>query len=704
MFLSMEALSQRKNADYKYQIHKTTSPVSIDGNLEEEPWLKAQIASEFWMMLPMDTSKANLKTEVMMAYDDKNIYLAVLNYFPHEVYNVESLRRDWNFQKNDNFLIVFDTYNDQTNGFAFGTNAAGAQWDGQQYDGGPVNLSWDNKWYSTVKQFDDHWVLEAAIPFKSIRYNTTLQSWGVNFGRNDLYSTEKSVWAPVPRQFPSVSSAYMGDLIWDAIPPKASSNISVIPYIKAEALKNAEIKEKTRSDFEGGIDAKIALTSALNLDLTINPDFSQVEVDRQQTNFDRFELFFPERRQFFLENEDLFNNLGMDRIRPFFSRRIGLTSPIGYGARLSGKLNKNLRIGAMHIKTNNLENTLNTDQHYSVMTVQQKVFSRSNIAAVIINRDNFNTNDYNRNLGLEYNLASRNNEVRGKFIYYQSFTDEQNANNNMYAGSFTFNNRRWILNSRLEKTGKGYNADVGFIQRVNYKRLSQDIAYTFYPKKSVFLSHGPGAFAFGYFDENNVGIENTAGITYNVEMRTRALFWFYAAKDYVKLQTDFDPTNLTGIKLGKGTVHHWSSTGFTFTSKPQSTFTYGISTRYGGYYADGTRLRIAPNVGFRFQPYVAISIDAEYNRIDLPEAQNLADAKFWLISPRLDLTLTNNFYITAFYQYNEQIKNSNINARLQWRFKPASDMFLVFTDNYSIFNDALRNRSVVFKITYWMNA
>ena len=703
MFISLQSLAQRKNSDYKYFIKKTNAAIKIDGVLEEEPWLNAGISDNFWMMLPMDTSRANLKTEVMMAYDDKNIYIVALNYFPHEVYNIESLRRDWNFGKNDNFLVVFDTYNDQTNGFAFGTNAAGAQWDGQQYDGGAVNLSWDNKWYSSVKQYDDHWVLEAAIPFKSIRYNTSLQSWGINFSRNDLYSTEKSAWAPVPRQFPSVSSAYMGDLIWDAVPPKASSNVSVIPYAKAESLRNVELNNKTKTQYDIGADAKIALSSSLNLDLTANPDFSQVEVDRQQTNFDRFELFFPERRQFFLENEDLFNNLGMDRIRPFFSRRIGLNVPINFGARLSGKLNKNLRIGAMNILTDEVNGVSDTDQNFSVLTFQQKVFSRSNITAVIINRDNFGNDDYNRNLGLEYNLASSNNEVRGKFIYYQSLSDEGKTNNNMYAGSFTFNDRKWNINTKIENVGKGYNADVGFIQRVNYKRVSTDVAHTFYPKKSMFLSHTPGAFVFGYFDENNIGIENTAGVTYNIELRTRALLWIYAAKDYIKLQTDFDPTNLTGIKLGKGSVHHWSSTGFTFTSKPQSTFTYGVSTRYGGYYASGTRMRIAPNVGYRIQPYISFNIDAEYNRIDLPEEQNLMDAKFWLISPRLDLTLTNNFYITAFYQYNEQIKNSNINARLQWRFKPASDMFLVFTDNYSILDDSLRNRSVVFKITYWMN-
>jgi hypothetical protein len=696
-------LAQRKNSDYKYHIYKTPSTINIDGNLDEDIWLKAQIAGDFWMMLPMDTSKAKLKTEVMMSYDDKNIYIAALNYFPHEVYNVESLRRDWNFGKNDNFLIVFDTYNDQTNGFAFGTNAAGAQWDGQQYDGGPINLSWDNKWISSVKKFEDHWILEAAIPFKSLRYNTTLSSWGVNFSRNDLYSTEKSVWAPVPRQFPSVSSAYMGELVWDAIPPRASSNVSVIPYVKADALKDVSKNTDTNIHAEFGADAKIALTSSLNLDLTFNPDFSQVEVDKQQINLDRFELFFPERRQFFLENEDLFNNLGMERIRPFFSRRIGLNAPISYGARLSGKLNKNLRVGAMHIKTSDEENTANNNQNFSVLTLQQKVFSRSNITGVIINRDKANNHDYNRNIGLEYNLASKNNELTGKFIYYYSLTEEKNQHNDMYAASIAFNNRYWSINTKVENVGKGFSADVGFIQRVNFKRISEDISYTFYPKGTFLLSHGPGAFAFGYFNESNIGIENTVGVNYDFELRSRAVIWVYAAKDYIDLQTSFDPTNLTGIKLPIGSRHHWSSTGFNFNSKPQSTFTYGISTRYGGYYADGTRIRVAPNIGYRVQPYIALNIDAEYNHIDLPEEQNLKDAKFWLISPRLDLTLTNNFYITAFYQYNEQIKNSNINARLQWRFQPASDIFLVFTDNYSILDNSLRNRAVVFKLTYWWN-
>ena len=230
-------------------------------------------------------------------------------------------------EKNDNFLLILDTFNDITNGFAFGINAAGAQWDGQQYDGGPVNLSWDNKWYSAVKQYDDHWSFEAAIPFKSIRFNNQLSTWGVNFGRMDLPSTEKSVWAPVPRQFPSIASAFTGQLVWDNPPAKTGSNISLIPYFLGGSTKDFENKKEPTYKKEIGFDAKIALGSSLNLDLTVNPDFSQVEVDRQVTNLDRFELFFPERRQFFLENDDLFNNIGLERIRPFFfsQNRLGRT-------------------------------------------------------------------------------------------------------------------------------------------------------------------------------------------------------------------------------------------------------------------------------------------------------------------------------------------------------------------------------------------
>ena len=172
------------------------------------------------MILPMDTSLAHVKTEVRMMYDADFLYLSAVCYdgMPGP-YMVESLRRDFSFTKNDNFIFFLDTYGDETNGFTFGTNAAGAQWDGTMYDGGKVDLSWDNIWYSKVKEYDGHWIMEIAIPFNTLRYKKGISNWGINLSRNDLKTTEKSSWAPVPRQFPSASLAYTGILLWDSVPP-----------------------------------------------------------------------------------------------------------------------------------------------------------------------------------------------------------------------------------------------------------------------------------------------------------------------------------------------------------------------------------------------------------------------------------------------------------------------------------------------------
>ena len=695
--------AQKKNAAYQYSIKKANSGIVVDGILDEADWTLAQSAEDFFMILPMDTSFARVETEVKMCYDDKYIYFSVVNHIPHQKYVVESLRRDWNFGKNDNFLIVFDTYNDLTNGFAFGINAAGAQWDGQQYDGGPVNLNWDNKWFSEVKQYEDRWVVEAAIPFKSIRYNKNLTSWGINFGRMDLTSTEKSSWAPVPRQFPSISSAFTGDLIWDAALPKPGANVSLIPYALTATSKNHSAETPRKNRFEAGGDVKVSLGTALNLDLTYNPDFSQVEVDQQQTNLDRFELFFPERRQFFLENDDLFNNLGLDRIRPFFSRRIGLGVPINYGARLSGKLTKSLRIGAMQINTAGVGAENISGQNFTVVSVQQKVFSRSNIMGVLINKDEVGGKGFNRNIGAEYNLASANNKWRGKFMYYQLDSDKKADDAALAAAQINYNDKEWSISGQLERVGADYNAEVGFVPRNSYYRISPRIGYNFFPSASKVLSHSPSLFHFSFFDLQGRNTEYTTGIMYNVEFRTKAVLSWYTAKDYIKLLVNFDPTNFTGIRLPAGSQHHWASTGINFTSKPQSMFTYGFQSRIGGYYEDGFRLRLQGDMAYRFQPYAQIALAAEYNDINFDENTGLKDARFWLIGPKIDITLTNNLYFTTFIQYNEQIKNLNINSRLQWRYKPVSDIYLVYTDNYGTEQLNIKNRAVVLKATYWGN-
>lgn len=702
--------AQKKNASYELKLKPATSAIKIDGILDEPTWREANIAKDFYLVQPMDTSFAKVKTDVMMSYDKDNLYIIAVCYHEPGPYYVESLRRDFGFNKNDNFLLFMDPFDDNTNGFSFGANAAGAQWDGIMYDGSKVDLSWDNKWVSVVKNYENMWIFEAAIPFKSIRYKAGITKWGINFSRMDLKSSEKSSWAPVPRQFGTASLAYTGNLVWDKAPPVPGQNISVIPYVMG-GISNDYLVNPTKRDYrrEIGGDVKVAVTSSLNLDLTVNPDYSQVEVDRQVPNLDRFELFFPERRQYFLENGDLFSNYGYANIRPFFSRRIGLGVPIQFGARLSGKLDKNWRIGLMDMQTAKVGNSL-PSQNFAVMSLQRKVFARSNIGAIFINKQSLNfqpshaaaaVSKYNRNVGLEYNLASSANTWTGKAVVLKSFSPGRKGNDFMQAGNLNYISGNWNVNWQHEIVGRNYNAEVGYVPRTGYVNLNPQAAYLFFPKKGSLVSHGPKIVSTNYFDQSFNRTDNTTYFAYNINYRSRATFTAWAANDYVKLLRPFDPTNFNGATLPTGSEHHWRSWGTDFVSRPQSLLTYAFSTRYGGYYADGTRLNINTELGYRFQPYVSLALSSSYNDIKLPQPWDRT--KFWLVGPRLDVTMTNKLYFTGFVQYNEQRENLNINTRLQWRYKPASDLFIVYTDNYLPTPLSVKNRFLVLKATYWWN-
>ncbi|RZL97287.1 MAG: hydrolase, partial [Pedobacter sp.] len=211
-FLIFPALllnAQKKNKRFELHIHKTTESMHIDGEMNETAWQTADVAGNFHMVLPMDTSHSRVNTEIRMTYDGQNLYImAVCHLIKPGPYRIESLRRDFTFGKNDNFIFFLDPFNDLTNGYTFGANAAGAQWDGMLFEGGKADLNWDNKWVSAVKNYTDKWIFEAAIPFKTIRYKKGISEWGINFSRLDITQAEKSAWAPVPRQFPTASLAY----------------------------------------------------------------------------------------------------------------------------------------------------------------------------------------------------------------------------------------------------------------------------------------------------------------------------------------------------------------------------------------------------------------------------------------------------------------------------------------------------------------
>ena len=512
--------------------------------------------------------------------------------------------------------------------------------------------------------------------------------------------------------FRSASLAYTGQLIWDQPLPDPGLNLSIIPYGLTGVSKNYSAGTKSIFRKEAGTDAKIAVTSSLNLDLTVNPDYSQVEVDKQVVNLDRFELFFPEKRQFFLENNDLFGNFGFAGIRPFFSRRIGLGVPISFGARLSGSIDKNWRIGIMDMQTKKVEATGLPAQNFTVLALQRRVFTRSGIRLLFINKQSLNYEPgsdstkpvyslYNRNIGAEYNLASSNNRWTGKFMLLKSFSPGKNDHSFSHAANLQYVNRHWLLSWQHEYVGNRFNAETGYVPRNNYIKLNPNAGYLFFPAKGQLLSHGPRYTGAYYYTPSFKKTDNENIFIYLFNLRDQGSFDIWAGNNYIQLLRPFDPTNSNKDTLAAGTIHRWKAWGVEYFSKPQRLFTYSISTRFGGYYTGGKRQSVTVDIGYRFQPYVGIALSSSYNRIELPAPW--FTTALWLIGPRIDITFTNKLFFTTFIQYNNQQKNINLNTRLQWRYRPASDLFLVYTDNYYSSPLYIRNRAFVLKFTYWWN-
>ena len=693
--------------EFKLHAGRTEQPVVVDGVLDDPVWQAADRTGPFYRILPIDTGYARAQTEVMIAYDDDNFYMGIIC---HDTLPgkrpVESFRRDWSFGSNDNFFAAIDTYNDQTNGFAFGVNAVGGQWDGIQSEGGNVSLEWDGKWYSAVENHPEFWVAEFRIPFRTVRYRNGVKEWGINFSRLDLKANEKSSWAPVPRQFQSANLAYTGTLVWEEPPPPSGVRFSLIPYLSGQATQETESDRTIDLGGGAGLDAKVILSTSMNLDVTINPDYSQVEVDRQQLNLDRFELFFPEKRKFFLENSDLFANLGEESLRPFFSRRIGLDAPVLAGARLSGNVGDRWRMGLMNMQTRTNDTIPATN--FSVATVQRNVLARSNITLFMTNKQAlgvsedtaFGGNLYNRVAGAEFNFASADNRWTGKAFYHHSFSPDPEDHSFAAAASLLYETQHFSAGWSQSYAGENYLAEMGFVRRTGYHQTSPHVGYQFYPMSRWIANHGPELRAEFFFEPDLSITDRELDLSYSITWIDRSVLSLSLEEGYVRLLDPFDPTNTGGEMIPAGSEFNWTEVALMYRSNQRQLLTYALSARYGGFY-NGTRLSLNGDVGFRVQPYANLSLTSSFNRVLLPDPYTSAD--LILVGPRLDLTFTEHLFLTTFVQYNNQVDNVNLNMRFQWRFAPVSDLFIVYTENAHPTGWQTKNRGIAIKLSYWIN-
>lgn len=720
-----------------FTVKKSNVDIVLDGVLDEEAWQRAELVKNFAQYRPYDTIQACGNTEVRMYYTDEMLYISAVCYSSNNDFIVSSLKRDYGFGSSDNISILLDTYNDRTNSFLFGMNAYGARREALISNGGKTrnsfDPSWDNKWYGESKIYEDHWICELAIPFNILRYTEGAKQWRFNAYRNDTQCNEFSIWMNIPREYILMDLNYMGNLLWEEPLGKQKRNISLIPYVNTSLNRNFEDAEQASSDFKFNVggDAKIALGSSYNLDLTFNPDFSQVEVDRQVTNLDRFEIFFPERRQFFLENADLFGRFGNGRVNPFFSRRIGISqdtvtgnniqNTIYTGARISGKVNDRLRIGFMSMQTaSQIENDL-PSYNYSVAAVEQNVFNQSSVAAILVSKQAVNaegygtTNSrYDRILGLEYRLRSANNFWNGKVGYMQAITPDDSKHKLSHTTQFEYNRRKYRLEWAHLLIGSGFDAEVGFVPRRDIFLFSPEADIRFFPNNPAIAQHTlsfDSRWIYKLGGDDNEIIEDFGKEEWGGELRWSTRFTnnynvsLRAGFNNLILLNDFDPTRIQedDIFLNAGSEYNNYSLLFNVSSDQQQRFYAEFSPRIEEFFG-GTRYGFSSGMTYRYNPYGNVSLDINYNHIDLPDP--FVTANLWLIGPRFDITFSRSHFLTTFIQYNNQLENISINTRYQWRFAPASDLFLVYSDNYNSMdysNLISRNRGVVLKLTYWLN-
>ena len=728
LFILFTLFSFTSKGQKSLSIKKAVGTITIDGVLNETDWKNSKKAAQFQQNYPLDNVASKTRTEVMVCFDDENIYIAAICYddFPDKKYTVQSLKRDFSFPVSDAFAVFIDPFNDQVNGFSFAVNPLGVQREGLIQSGGSfgVTTNWDNKWFSATTRHGDKWIVEMKIPLKSIRYNSELATWGINFARNDLKRNETSTWAPIPRQYNVASLAFTGTMQWEEKPKKAGTNVALIPYAIGSGSKDFEDKDKTFKA-NAGFDAKIAVTSSLNLDITVNPDFSQVEVDRQITNLSRFSLFFPEKRQFFIENSDLFSRVGFSQIRPFFSRRIGLDNgniiPIIAGARLSGKLNNNWRIGAMNMQTEGVAATDDIaavkSQNYSVAAIQRRVGKRSSIDAIFVNRQAFNGNsidyaDYNRIVGADYNLRSNNNKWQGKAFYHHAFSPNKKTKNYAHATWLMHNTEKLTFHWNHEYVGENYRADVGFVPRISqynstigdyeynsYWRLEPSFNYRFYPKSKKIQNYQVGVYYSQYLDEDFTNTQHKSNASFQINFIDKSNFRLRAEHNEVLLSSPIDIT-FSGNTPIDSNRYSFNNASIRYNSSRFKIFSYNLSAQYGAYYI-GEKLTTSASFNYRVQPWAIFGVNINQNKIWMPTGYD--DASLWLIGPKLEFSFTKKVFFTTFVQYNTQVENVNINARLQYRFKPMSDLFIVYTDNYYSPNLSIKNRALVIKFVYWIN-
>ena len=702
-----------------------SEPIELDGIHNEKVWQEAEAANRFQMNYPNDSLMAASDTEVKILFDNENLYIgAVCHNTKKGEQVIQSLKRDFEYLENESFLILLDPYNNANIGMTFGVNPKGVQLDGIIPRGGNKGIStnWDAQWAVEVHEDVEgkFWSIEMAIPWKVLDFNNKTLTWNINFVRNDMKNNQVSTWSPVPRSFDVATLAKAGKATWCHLPEQCTSKVTFVPYTAVRNNIDYTDNKKIDSNLSIGGDLKVALSSSLNLDVTVNPDFSQVEVDQQVIDLNRFELFFPEKRLLFLENSDLLSGLGNSRTRPYFSRRIGSAGrnpvPILFGARLSGKLKNDWNIGVMTVQTKSEEDIADRGQNYTIAAIQKPVLNGSNITAFVANRQassEFNIfNDYNRLAGVEFDYRSGDSKWVGKTFLHYSISDKFKKGDLVYSGKMRYRTRKATLFFGVDGVGENYQADMGYVPhlfhnyndttyRIPYVQYRSNGYYRFFIKNNKVIDYISPQFNFNLFmDKTGFSYqEHSVDLSLVLKFMNASELTFATSQYSPKL---FFPFHLDGLNRAFD-VGNYSNSKFSleFDSGKLKRLYWKSFVGFGGEYM-GDRFDFMAEVNYRIKHFFTGGLSfSQQNLINFP--QDYGSAYFTLVGSKFEVSFSKNLFFTTFLQYNTQTNNFNINSRFNWRFRPMSDLYIVYTENYRADNVGIKDRALVMKVNYWFN-
>ena len=694
----------------------------IDGRLTDAAWELAQPAGTFYQREPDPGMPSTERTEFRVLYDDRKIYFGVWAYDSEPaLIHASEMKRDSGLTRGDRIAIVVDTFNDRRNGFYFATNPLGAEKDAQYTDNARVrNNDWNAVWECRTSIDDRGWYVEIAVPLSQLRFKRGAgeATWGLNVARSIIRKNEETYWVPYPRVQAANGFAYMSNAglllgLSNLRPPR---RLEFVPFYAPQASRDYVTKTTTTEADKYGFDARIGVGDAMTADLTYRTDFAQVEADQEVVNVSRFSLFFPEKRQFFTESAGLFNygkpgvetgDFGPGLLPLFYSRRIGLYEgrevPILAGGRLAGRAGP-YSIGVMNIETDSIDppppgSASVPRANYSVVRLKRNVLSQSTVGGIFLNREGGTGADYNRTAGVDLNLVL-SPAARLTGLLAKTFTPGISTGDWAGAIDFAYQVDKYNYDLTYLDVGRGFNAEMGYIRRVDIRNTRVKAAWTPRPRWRGVRQVSAGALLDNYANHRGVTESRTTDGQFGITFNDTSQLNVDAIRDFDVLTEPF--------RLGNGVIpagdYHWTTGQLSYTSSPRHRVTGSGLLQAGSYYS-GDKTTAGGTLGLLPKDTLLVELAYTRNHIMLPATPAYVTNT---LSSRVSYSFTPTLFVKGFVQYNDAQRRATLNLLLWSIYRPGSDFYIVYNQGWDTdlpggVNARVRNRSLSVKLTYWLS-